>query len=260
MLWPVRAKPLLSRVNHKVRGDGDTSAGAGGDVVGAASPTGSWAAAGDDSGPGTDEVDAAGKGGFVLKKLNMGNKYIRIVAGRYRRTPIAVPHLPGLRPTPDRVRETLFNWLNHFWHGAFTDKKALDLFAGSGALGFEAASRGMSHVQMVEHNKSAALALHALRNKLKCDAVHIYTGDALQALHHLHACRYDLILLDPPFGQQWLPTLWPLLSPVLAPNGLVYIEAEVPLSAPDYFHKLRQGRAGAVHYHLMQWLPDENRQ
>jgi 16S rRNA (guanine966-N2)-methyltransferase len=189
----------------------------------------------------------------------MGNKYIRIVAGQYRRTPIVVPDLPALRPTPDRVRETLFNWLNHLWDGTFTGKKALDLFAGSGALGFEAASRGMSHVQMVEHNKTAAFALHMLRDKLKCDAVHIYTGDALDALHRLRDCRYDLILLDPPFGQQWLPKLWPLLPHVLTPDGLVYVEAEAPLTAPDCFNTLRQSRAGAVHYHLLQGLSDGNR-
>ena len=83
----------------------------------------------------------------MKKRLNMGNKYIRIVGGQYRRTPIAVPDVETLRPTPDRVRETLFNWLNHLWGGEFSDKQVLDLFAGSGALGFEAASRGVAHVR-----------------------------------------------------------------------------------------------------------------
>jgi 16S rRNA (guanine(966)-N(2))-methyltransferase RsmD len=188
----------------------------------------------------------------------MGNKYIRIVAGQYRRTPIAVPHLPGLRPTSQRVRETLFNWLNYVWDGKFTDKQALDLFAGSGALGFEAASRGMRHVQMVENNKNAAFALRTLRDKLKSDAVHIHTGDALEALQRLRGSRYDLILLDPPFGEEWLPRLWPRLPEILTSHGLVYVEADTPLTAPPSFNMLRQSKAGAVHYHLLQWLHDEN--
>jgi 16S rRNA (guanine(966)-N(2))-methyltransferase RsmD len=79
-------------------------------------------------------------------------KYIRIVGGQFRRTPIEVIEADGLRPTPDRVRETLFNWLNFFWQGDFQSKRVLDLFAGSGALGFEAASRGVAHVQMVEQH------------------------------------------------------------------------------------------------------------
>src|SRR5690606_22267071 len=126
------------------------------------------------SGGGAGWAGAAGGGDFFLKKrLNMGNKYIRIVGGQYRRTPIAVPDVESLRPTPDRVRETLFNWLTHLWGGEFADKQVLDLFAGSGALGFEAASRGVSHVQMVEHDRTALAALRGLRDKLQAQAVRI---------------------------------------------------------------------------------------
>jgi 16S rRNA (guanine966-N2)-methyltransferase len=193
-----------------------------------------------------------GAGDFFLKKLNMVKKYIRIVAGQYRRTPIEVIEAQGLRPTPDRVRETLFNWLNYFWSGQFKDKQVLDLFAGSGALGFEAASRGVAHVQMVENNPKAVAALRAIRDKLHAHMVRIHAGQATVVLERLEASRFDLIFLDPPFGAEWLTKLWPLLPNLLEPNGLVYIEAENAISCPEGYSLLRQDRAGAVHYHLFQ--------
>lgn len=206
------------------------------------------------SGGGAGWAGAAGGGDFFLKKrLNMGNKYIRIVGGQYRRTPIVVPDVETLRPTPDRVRETLFNWLNHLWGGEFADKQVLDLFAGSGALGFEAASRGVAHVQMVERDKTAASALRTLRDKLKADMIRIHVGDAMQVAERMDASRFDLILLDPPFGQGWLPRLWPILPGILAEGGLVYVEAESPIEAPAGFEILRQDKAGAVHYHLLEF-------
>lgn len=182
----------------------------------------------------------------------MATSSIRIVAGQYRRTPIAVPDVPGLRPTPDRVRETLFNWLAHLW-GDFAGKRVLDLFAGSGALGFEAASRGVAQVQMVERDRGAVSALRMLRDKLRADTVRIHAGDALEALARMDASRYDLVLLDPPFGQGWLERLWPLVPAVLDDGALVYVEAEGPCAAPAGFTLLREGKAGAVHYHLMQF-------
>ncbi len=184
----------------------------------------------------------------------MASSNIRIVAGQYRRTPIPVPDVPGLRPTPDRVRETLFNWLAHLWDGDFADKRVLDLFAGSGALGFEAASRGAAQVQMVERDRHAVAALRALRDKLHANAVRIHAGDSLEALQRMDASRYDLVLLDPPFNQGWLPRLWPLLPAVLPENGpgLVYVEAEAPCEAPGGFELLRDAKAGAVHYHLFR--------
>jgi 16S rRNA (guanine(966)-N(2))-methyltransferase RsmD len=182
----------------------------------------------------------------------MMKKYIRIVAGKYRRTPIEVIEAQGLRPTPDRVRETLFNWLNYFWGGQFENKKILDLFAGSGALGFEAASRGASHVQMVENNPKAVATIRALRDKLQADVIRIHAGDAVTVLNRLDAAKFDLIFLDPPFGADWLERLWPGLQNVLEPNGLVYIEAENPVSCPEGYTLLRQDRAGVVHYHLFQ--------
>jgi 16S rRNA (guanine(966)-N(2))-methyltransferase RsmD len=179
-------------------------------------------------------------------------KYIRIVAGQFRRTPIEVIEAEGLRPTPDRVRETLFNWLNYFWAGEFSNKRVLDLFAGSGALGFEAASRGVGHIQMVEQQPRAVAALRALRDKIGATAVRIHAGDAKEVLARLEAAKFDLIFIDPPFGKNWLESLWPMLPDLLEPNGLVYIEAEKPVLAPDGYSLLRQDRAGAVHYHLIQ--------
>lgn len=179
-------------------------------------------------------------------------KYIRIVGGQYRRTPIDVPDVPGLRPTPDRVRETLFNWLTHLWQGEFGDKQVLDLFAGSGALGFEAASRGAAHVQMVEADPAAAAALRKLRDKLAAQAVRIHVGDAKHALTRLDNARFDLICLDPPFGANWFPQLLADIYPLLNPDGLVYAESEQALTPPQGYIAVRQGRAGAVHYQLFQ--------
>lgn len=221
------------------------AAGAGANVGSAAGAVGGTGGAGG--------VSAAGAGGFFLKKFSMANKYIRIVGGQYRRTPVAVVDAAGLRPTPDRVRETLFNWLNHLWGGEFANKSVLDLFAGSGALGFEAASRGVRHVQMVERDKNALAALRALRDKLGADQIRIHAGDALATLQRMDASRFDLILLDPPFGQQWLPRIWPLLPAVLAPGGLVYVESETALEPPENFTLLRQDKAGAVHYLVMEF-------
>lgn len=181
-----------------------------------------------------------------MKKHN-----VRIVGGDYRRTPIPVIDAPGLRPTPDRVRETLYNWVSHFWGGNYHDKTVLDLFAGTGALGFEAASRGAAHVQMVESNPQAVTALRALRTRLKADNVRVFPGDALHVLQRT-AKPFDLVLLDPPFSQGWLDKVWPLLPGVLTPDGLVYVESEVPVEPPMPFETLREGRAGSVHYRLLK--------
>jgi 16S rRNA (guanine(966)-N(2))-methyltransferase RsmD len=200
-----------------------------------------------------------------LKKFSMTNKYIRIVGGQYRRTPIPVMDAPGLRPTPDRVRETLYNWIHHLWGGDFHGKAVLDLFAGSGALGFEAASRGVAHVQMVERDRAALAALRALRDKLGADMVRIHAGDALEVLRRMDASRYDLVLLDPPFKQGWLPRVWPLLPGILTDDALVYVESEAEIR-PDQlaaeakqpqlaaqFEILRNDKAGAVHYALLRF-------
>jgi len=183
----------------------------------------------------------------------MKKHVVRIVGGDYRKTPIPVVDVPGLRPTPDRVRETLFNWLYYFWDGDYAQKRVLDLFSGTGALGFEAASRGAAHVQMVESHPAAVTALRALRSRLKADNIRIHAGDAKTALARMSDGSYDLIMLDPPFGQGWLDHLWERLPAVLTPNGLLYIESEAAVSPPDGFEPLRQGKAGHVHFHLLRF-------
>ncbi|PRY97927.1 16S rRNA (guanine(966)-N(2))-methyltransferase RsmD [Jezberella montanilacus] len=184
----------------------------------------------------------------------MGKKYIRIVAGQYRRAQIEVIEATGLRPTPDRVRETLFNWLTHFWGGEFDDKQVLDLFAGSGALGFEAASRGVRQVQIVEQDRQALAALRTLKTKLNATQVDIYAGDALAYVQKATHPDFDLVLLDPPFSGEWLEKLWPQLPKLLATDALVYVESGKPLEIPDNFKILRQDRAGVVHYSLIQFV------
>jgi len=176
---------------------------------------------------------------------------LRIVGGDYRRTRIPVVTAAGLRPTPDRVRETLYNWLQHLWQGRFHDKTVLDLFAGSGALGFEAASRGVAHVLMIERNQAAVAALRTLRSSLGAHHVRVHAGDAAMALQRLRAQQFDLILLDPPFADNCLEALWGKLPALLKSAGLVYVEAPAPAHPPAGFTLLRQGRAGQVHFHLL---------
>lgn len=183
----------------------------------------------------------------------MKKHQIRIVGGAYRRTPISVPHGEHLRPTPDRVRETLFNWLAHFWGGTFTGRHVLDLFAGTGALGFEAASRGVETAQLVEQAPAALAGLRAVQARLKAPAIRIHAGEACAFLRALQAPAYDLVMLDPPFGAGWLPRLHPLLDRAVLPGGLLYLESEASFDAlPSGWELLRQGRAGQVHYGLIR--------
>ncbi len=121
---------------------------------------------------------------------------IRIIGGDWKRTPLPVLDLDGLRPTPDRVRETLFNWLGQDLEG----RRCLDLFAGSGALGFEAASRGAASVVMVERHPRAAQQLRALKDKLAARAIEIAEADALRIAAGLAPRSFDVVFVDPPFG------------------------------------------------------------
>lgn len=189
----------------------------------------------------------------------MKKHIVRIVGGDYRRTPIPVVTAPGLRPTPDRVRETLYNWLQHLWAGNFSDKQVLDLFAGTGALGFEAASRGVQHVQMVENHPAAVSALRTLRSKLGAENVRIHSGDAALVVQRMDATRYNLVLLDPPFGLGWLERLWEKLPQVLTPDGLIYVEAENLADIPPSFTVLRHNRAGQVHFALLQFAAPQEK-
>ncbi len=149
---------------------------------------------------------------------------VRIIGGRYRRTPIAVVAAPGLRPTPDRVRETLFNWVDHLL-GNPAGLCVLDLFAGSGALGFEMASRGAQRVVLVDNNVQAVAALQALQARLGAAGIEIVRSDWEAAVARLAPASFDLVFLDPPFGSGLLPRALAAARRVVKPNGLIYAEA-----------------------------------
>ncbi|CAB3753376.1 Ribosomal RNA small subunit methyltransferase D [Paraburkholderia solisilvae] len=183
---------------------------------------------------------------------------IRIIGGDWKRTPLPVLDLDGLRPTPDRVRETLFNWLGQRLDG----QRCLDLFAGSGALGFEAASRGAARVLMVERHARAAGQLRANQAKLGARAIEIAEADALRLAASLAPGSFDVVFLDPPFGENLLDRALELAVPLVAAGGWLYVEAGAALDIEEIpalagWAIVRQGKAGAVHYHLLRHENDE---
>jgi len=181
---------------------------------------------------------------------------IRIIGGQWKRTLIPVPERPGLRPTSDRIRETLFNWLGQTLLGC----RCLDLFAGTGALGLEAASRHADDVVLVERDSTACSQLAHLIEKLKAqDRVHLVKADALawaRAAVSREGRAFNLIFLDPPFGEQLLDQALPAVLPLLAPSGQIYVESDQaisPAQAADWGLLIeRKDKAGAVHYHLLR--------
>lgn len=172
---------------------------------------------------------------------------MRIVGGAWRSRLIQFPSRRDLRPTPDRVRETLFNWLGQ----ELTGMTCLDLFAGSGALGFEAASRGARRVVMLESDPVVFRALVASREALSAGAVELRRADALEFLR-ADTGVYDVVFADPPFKAGYWPQLARLLPPRLAPGALVYYEGAAPPELPPDWEALRQGRAGRVTYQLLR--------
>lgn len=178
---------------------------------------------------------------------------IRIIGGDWKRTPLPVLDLDGLRPTPDRVRETLFNWLGQRLDG----QRCLDLFAGSGALGFEAASRGAARVLMVERNSRAASQLRANQERLGARMIEIAEADGLRLAASLPPGSFDVVFLDPPFGSDVLDKALGLTAPLVSSDGFLYVEAGVAIEpganeALAGWEIVRQGKAGAVHFHLLQ--------
>lgn len=187
------------------------------------------------------------------RSASRGPSEVRIVGGVWKRSKLPVADRPGLRPTPDRVRETLFNWLGQDLSGW----RVLDAFAGSGALGFEAASRGAAQVTLLEKDPGLAAQLRANLKRLDKDGtapMRIEAADALAWMRRAAPGALDLVLLDPPFSQDlFLPALR-AAAPLLVPQGLIYLEAPEALEPPaDLGLSLwREGRAGAVHYRLFQ--------
>ena len=186
-----------------------------------------------------------------MKKNEKPGK-VRIIAGQYRGRRIDVAEGADLRPTPDRVRETLFNWLGQWLDG----RACLDLFAGSGALGFEAASRGATRVVMVESDRAALARLEATRGALGAAQVEVVAGDAHAYLARPGE-RFDVVFLDPPFRQNALPAILAALPPRLASGARVYTESAAPLQAPSAWSVLRSERAGQVHFQLLEWRGDD---
>jgi 16S rRNA (guanine(966)-N(2))-methyltransferase RsmD len=173
---------------------------------------------------------------------------VRIIGGQWRSRIVRFPGASTLRPTPDRLRETLFNWLGQDLDG----RTCLDLFAGSGALGFEAASRGARQVVAVEQDGTVYRALDATREALSAQQVELRRGDALAFLRS-DARRFDVVFLDPPFNFGWLPKVLPMLPTHLEVEARVYVEAEKPPALPEGFELLRQARAGQVHGLLIKY-------
>jgi 16S rRNA (guanine(966)-N(2))-methyltransferase RsmD len=176
---------------------------------------------------------------------------VRIVGGRWRRRLLPVPDLPGLRPTPDRVRETLFNWLGQELPGW----AVLDAFAGTGALGFEAASRGAAPVRLLEREPRLVAGLAASKAKLGADAVEVTQADALSWMRRAPA-QFDLVLLDPPFDAGLSESALDAALGCAVPGGWIYLEAPARIedaSLPARGLELhRHLRAGHVHAHLMR--------
>jgi len=174
---------------------------------------------------------------------------VRIIGGEWRRRLIRFPAAADLRPTPDRMRETLFNWLGQ----DLTGKTCLDLFAGSGALGFEAASRGAKQVVMVERDAQIFRALQATQTLLGAGQVELARADALAFLQS-DARRYDVVFLDPPYHLNLLPRVLPLLPGHLASGACVYLESDRQPELPEGYEVLRQSRAGRVHGLQIKWV------
>lgn len=179
---------------------------------------------------------------------------VRIIGGQWRGRKLAFPSSAGLRPTPDRVRETLYNWLQPYLPGM----TCLDLFAGSGVLGFEALSRGARSVTFVEFERNVSRVLQDNINLLGAgDKAHLRCMDALAFIQESHDSLYDLIFLDPPYAKGLAVDCLRSVErhPCLKPGGLVYLEHERSLEMPDLSDKwqvLKNKMAGQVSYSLLR--------
>ena len=201
----------------------------------------------------TDTADAA------RKVARTASQEVRIIGGVWKRSPLPVPVSAGLRPTPSRVRETLFNWLGQDLSGW----RVLDAFAGTGALGLEAASRGADEVYLLERNTTLVRALQATQARLKATQVRVQQADALQWMNQSQrAGCFDLVFIDPPFEAE-------IFAPALAAGarcvpvgGWLYLEGDRAFGDADAevrdagLRLHRHAQAGAVHFHLFQRVAD----
>lgn len=180
---------------------------------------------------------------------------LRIIAGKWRGRKISFIAVDGLRPSPSRIRETLFNWLNN----DISSSHCLDLFAGSGALGFEALSRGAESVAMVELNKTVTRQLKSNKEHLQTESLKIINQDAtqLQYLSSLLKHKIDIVFCDPPFNKGFVQPLLLSLddSTLLQNSALIYVETEkslVDLSLPEHWTIIKEKVAGDVRYRLIE--------
>jgi 16S rRNA (guanine966-N2)-methyltransferase len=177
---------------------------------------------------------------------------VRIIGGLWRSRILEFPDVAGLRPTPDRVRETLFNWLGR----DLTGLACLDLFAGSGALGFEALSRGAASVVMVEKDAAALAALRENARKLSADNLTVVRGDALEFARRARS-RFDVVFVDPPYRLGLQAAALALVRGLLVEGARVYAESDAVLQLPQGWAILKRARAGKVYFHLLGGTPDD---
>lgn len=183
------------------------------------------------------------------KPSALGHHKLRIIGGRWRSRTLSFPAVEGLRPTGDRIRETLFNWLAPILPGS----RCLDLFAGSGILGFEALSRGASHCSLVELNPAAVRQLRAHAEQLQAEGAVIHHKNALEFLVTPQADAFDVVFIDPPFAEnQWEAVMAQLDNGWLRPEALIYVESppDQTLCVPTSWRLHREKRTGQVCYRL----------
>jgi 16S rRNA (guanine966-N2)-methyltransferase len=177
---------------------------------------------------------------------------IRLIGGQWKRSKLPVADKPGLRPTPDRVRETLFNWLGQ----DLTGWRCIDVFAGTGALGFEAASRGATEVRLIEQDSALVAQLKRIQIQLQANATQIQRGEGVAVLKQLDPASMDLVFIDPPFDANLFDSALQAAARVVATDGYVYLEAPTAWSNEQLagcgLVVYRHLKAGAVHAHLLR--------
>ena len=187
--------------------------------------------------------------------MKQGGK-IRIIGGLWKRTPLPVLDSEGLRPTGDRQRETIFNWLNHLFGGEFSDKRSRDMFAGTGALSFEMASRGAENAVLLEKNRAAAKLIEQSKEKLNADNIHVFCDDSLKDSKAEEFGPYDIIFIDPPFALNLQEKAIQKAVPLLNFSGLIYVESPTEIS-DDFLDSfgltaVKRSKGGASHLLLAQ--------
>lgn len=182
-----------------------------------------------------------------MKKQGAPPGEVRLIGGQWKRSKLPVADRPGLRPTPDRVRETLFNWLGQDLSGW----RVLDAFAGSGALGFEAASRGAAEVLLLENDSTLVASLDKCRQRLNASQLRVQRADAMAWMATCTPARFELVLLDPPFDSRQGLAACTAAVRLLGDGGFIYLEGPQPLAEPPPgLRQHRSLRAGAVHAQL----------